>query len=51
MTGFRVSWQIVPSVLPQLLGDPDTRKTQRVMTALLQMHKLDIAALQRAYAG
>ena len=48
---YGVSWQIVPSVLPQLLSDPDTSKTQRVMTALLQMRKLDIAALQRAYAG
>jgi predicted 3-demethylubiquinone-9 3-methyltransferase (glyoxalase superfamily) len=48
---YGLSWQIVPSVLPQLLGDPDTRKTQRVMTALLQMRKLDIAELQQAYAG
>jgi predicted 3-demethylubiquinone-9 3-methyltransferase (glyoxalase superfamily) len=48
---YGVSWQIVPSVLPQLLSDPDTSKTQRVMTALLQMHKLDIATLQKAYAG
>ena len=40
---YGVSWQIVPSVLAQLLGDPDTAKSQRVMTALLQMKKLDIA--------
>ncbi|MFZ3204717.1 MAG: VOC family protein [Pseudomonas sp.] len=48
---YGVSWQIVPSVLAQLLGDPDTAKSQRVMTALLQMKKLDIAELQKAYAG
>lgn len=48
---YGLSWQIVPSVLAQLLGDPDAGKSQRVMTALLQMKKLDIAALQRAYAG
>jgi len=48
---YGLSWQIVPSVLPQLLGDADTSKSQRVMTALLQMRKLDIAALQQAYAG
>jgi predicted 3-demethylubiquinone-9 3-methyltransferase (glyoxalase superfamily) len=48
---YGLSWQIVPGVLAQLLGDPDTSKSQRVMTALLQMRKLDIAALQQAYAG
>lgn len=48
---YGLSWQILPSVLAQLLGDADTRKTQRVMTALLQMHKPDIAELQKAYAG
>jgi len=48
---YGVSWQIVPRVLPELLGDPDTAKSERVMTALLQMKKLEIAALQRAYAG
>lgn len=48
---YGLSWQIVPSVLPAMLGDPDTSKSQRVMSALLQMRKLDIAALQRAYAG
>jgi predicted 3-demethylubiquinone-9 3-methyltransferase (glyoxalase superfamily) len=48
---YGLSWQIVPSVLAQLLGDPDAGKSQRVMTALLQMKKLDIAELQRAYAG
>lgn len=48
---FGVSWQIVPTVLGQLMGDPDRQKAQRVTEAMLQMHKIDIAALQRAYAG
>ncbi|MBS7662772.1 VOC family protein [Pseudomonas lalucatii] len=48
---YDLSWQIVPSVLPELLSDPDPSKSQRVMAALLQMRKLDIAALQRAYTG
>jgi len=48
---YGVSWQVVPRVLPELLSDPDPRKSERVMTALLQMKKLDIAALERAYAG
>lgn len=46
---FGVSWQIVPTVLGELMSDPDPVKSQRVMTALLQMKKLDIAALQQAY--
>ena len=46
---YGVSWQIVPSALPDLLADP--RQAERVMTALLGMKRLDIAALQRAYAG
>ncbi len=48
---YGVSWQIVPNVLPQLLGDPDPAKAQRVMQAMLQMVKLDIAGLQAAHAG
>jgi len=48
---YGVSWQIVPSALPQLLGDPDPAKAQRVMQAMLQMVKLDIAGLQAAHAG
>ncbi|HJV93181.1 MAG TPA: VOC family protein [Azonexus sp.] len=47
---FGVSWQIVPSFLPSLFNDPDTAAAQRVFAAMLQMQKLDIAALQRAYA-
>ncbi len=48
---YGVSWQIVPSVLPVLMSDADPRKTDRVMTALLKMKKLDIAELKRAYEG
>jgi predicted 3-demethylubiquinone-9 3-methyltransferase (glyoxalase superfamily) len=48
---FGVSWQIVPTELPEMLTDPDPQKSDRVMTALLQMKKLDIAALKRAYQG
>jgi predicted 3-demethylubiquinone-9 3-methyltransferase (glyoxalase superfamily) len=48
---YGVSWQIVPTVLPQMLGDPDLAKAQRVMQAMLQMIKLDIMALKAAYDG
>ena len=48
---YGVSWQVVPTALPQMLSDADYAKSERVMTALLQMKKLDIAALQRAYDG
>ena len=48
---FGVSWQIVPSVLNELLRDPDGEKANRVMQAMLQMVKLDIAELQRAFEG
>ena len=48
---YGLSWQIVPSILPKYLGDPDPAKAQRVMKAMLDMVKLDIAALQRAYEG
>jgi predicted 3-demethylubiquinone-9 3-methyltransferase (glyoxalase superfamily) len=48
---FGASWQIVPRILPELLGDSDRRKAERTMQALLQMKKLDIAALKRAHAG
>lgn len=47
---YGVSWQIVPSVLPELMGDPDPAKSGRVMTALLGMGKLDIGQLQAAHA-
>lgn len=46
---FGLAWQIVPSVLSEMLSDPDPEKSQRVMKALLAMKKLDIRALQQAY--
>jgi predicted 3-demethylubiquinone-9 3-methyltransferase (glyoxalase superfamily) len=46
---FGVSWQIVPTVLGELLADRDPAKSQRVMKAMLQMTKLDIARLRQAY--
>ncbi len=46
-----MSWQVVPTVLPDLIGDPDPAKSERTMKALLQMKKLDIAELKRAHAG
>ena len=48
---FGVSWQIVPTALPELLGDPDKAKAQRVMAAMLKMSKIDISALEQAAAG
>src|ERR687886_1722357 len=48
---FGVSWQIVPSVLGELLQDKDARKSERVMGALLQMKKIDIQGLRMAYVG
>ena len=48
---YGVSWQIVPNVLADMMSDADTRKSGRVMTAVLAMKKLDIAALQQAYDG
>ena len=46
---FGVSWQIIPTALGRLLGDKDPRKAQNVMQAMLQMKKIDIAGLRRAY--
>jgi len=48
---YGLSWQVVPTVLAKLMTDPDTRRADRVMTALLQMKKFDIAALRRASEG
>ena len=48
---YGVSWQIVPTVLGKLLSDPGAGKSRRVMKALLQMKKIDIKALKRAYDG
>jgi predicted 3-demethylubiquinone-9 3-methyltransferase (glyoxalase superfamily) len=48
---FGLSWQVVPTVLGQLLQDKDPAKSRRVMEALLQMDKLDIRKLKQAHAG
>jgi predicted 3-demethylubiquinone-9 3-methyltransferase (glyoxalase superfamily) len=48
---FGASWQVVPTALGELMGDPDRVKAGRVMNAMLQMKKIDIAGLQRAYEG
>ncbi len=48
---FGVSWQVVPAVLGELMNSPDADKSRRVMEALLQMRKLDIPALEKAYRG
>jgi predicted 3-demethylubiquinone-9 3-methyltransferase (glyoxalase superfamily) len=45
---FGLSWQVVPRRLPELLGDPDREKAQRVMSAMMQMGKIEIAGLERA---
>ncbi len=45
---YGVSWQIVPTMLPQLISDPDPARAQKAMTAMLQMKKIDIAALRQA---
>jgi predicted 3-demethylubiquinone-9 3-methyltransferase (glyoxalase superfamily) len=47
---FGVSWQIVPTALGELLGDPDREKANRVMNAMLKMTKIEIAELEQAAA-
>ena len=46
---FGLSWQIIPSVLPEMLRDEDRERANRVMQAMLQMGKIDIAKLREAY--
>ena len=46
---YGVSWQIVPIILIEMLKDKDSEKSQKVMKAMLQMHKLDISTLKKAY--
>jgi predicted 3-demethylubiquinone-9 3-methyltransferase (glyoxalase superfamily) len=48
---YAVSWQVIPKVLPDLIKDPNSAKSQRAMEALLKMKKFDIAELKRAYGG
>ncbi|HEY8176109.1 MAG TPA: VOC family protein [Gemmatimonadaceae bacterium] len=46
---FGLSWQIIPTLLPKLLSDKDPKKSSRVMKAMLQMKKIDMNGLKRAY--
>lgn len=48
---FGVSWQIIPSALGELMGDPDPERAARVTQAMLGMSKIDIEGLRRAWAG
>ena len=48
---FGLTWQIIPTTLGQLLQDKDAAKANRVMKAMMQMDKIDIARLQQAYKG
>jgi predicted 3-demethylubiquinone-9 3-methyltransferase (glyoxalase superfamily) len=48
---YGMSWQVVPTVLVEMMADPDREKTDRAMDAMLQMKKLDIAELERAFEG
>jgi predicted 3-demethylubiquinone-9 3-methyltransferase (glyoxalase superfamily) len=48
---FGVSWQVIPSALGEMLQDKDPAKAGRVMQAMLQMQKIDIGGLRRAYEG
>ena len=47
---YGLSWQIIPKQLGELMGDPDPAKAQRVTQAMLQMRKIDVAGLQKAYS-
>ena len=48
---YGASWQVVPRVLIEMMSDPDAEKSGRAMKAMLQMKKIDIAELKRAYGG
>ena len=48
---FGVSWQVVPTVLPEMLQDQDPKKAKRVMAAMLKMKRIDIGGLKKAYEG
>jgi predicted 3-demethylubiquinone-9 3-methyltransferase (glyoxalase superfamily) len=48
---YGLSWQINPTVLGKMLNDPDPKKSERVMEAMLQMKKIDIEGLRQAYEG
>jgi predicted 3-demethylubiquinone-9 3-methyltransferase (glyoxalase superfamily) len=46
---YGLSWQIIPTLLGEMLSDPDPQKAKRVVEAMLKMKKIDIAELKRAY--
>ncbi|MBA3377902.1 MAG: VOC family protein, partial [Chloroflexia bacterium] len=46
-----LSWQVVPKALIRLMSDPDAEKSGRVMQAMMQMGKIEVEGLERAYAG
>ncbi len=48
---YGLSWQIIPKSIMELVGDPKSEKSQRAMTAMMGMKKIDIAELERAYEG
>jgi predicted 3-demethylubiquinone-9 3-methyltransferase (glyoxalase superfamily) len=48
---FGVSWQIIPTTLPEMVADQDTEKSQRVMEAIFKMKKIDLETLKKAYQG
>lgn len=48
---YGLSWQIIPTALMELMGDPDPEKSQRVMEAMLKMQKIEVTLLQAAYDG
>ena len=48
---FGLSWQVVPAILPQMLADPDRKKSARVMEAMMKMKKIEIPLLKKAYEG
>jgi predicted 3-demethylubiquinone-9 3-methyltransferase (glyoxalase superfamily) len=48
---YGASWQVVPTILPELVSDPDSAKSQRAFKAMLKMKKIDIDELKRAFAG
>jgi predicted 3-demethylubiquinone-9 3-methyltransferase (glyoxalase superfamily) len=48
---YGASWQVIPNVLLEMLTNPDSKKSQRVMKSMLQMKKIDIEELKRAYDG
>ena len=48
---YGVSWQVTPIVLMEMISDPDPKKSQRVMEAMLQMEKIDIEKIKQAYTN